>query len=112
MKKISILLIALSSTYFVHGQNTTSFNCTYNHLALSVKDVDQSIAFYKKILNLKEITNRTKIEGIRLPESGSIIVYSKCLFIQRKSAIACDISFGNNFIINWLFGGVYECNKI
>ena len=65
MKKISILLIALFLTYFVQGQDTTSFNFTFNHLALSVKDVDRSIDFYKKVLNLKEITNRTKIEGIR-----------------------------------------------
>ena len=65
MKKISILLIALSLTYFVQGQDTTSFDFTFNHLALSVKDVDRSIDFYKKVLNLKEITNRTKIEGIR-----------------------------------------------
>ena len=34
-------------------------------MALSVKDVDRSIDFYKKVLNLKEITNRSKIEGIR-----------------------------------------------
>lgn len=65
MKKISVLLIALSFTYFVQGQDTTSFNFTFNHLALSVKDVDRSADFYKKVLNLKEITNRTKIDGIR-----------------------------------------------
>lgn len=65
MRKISLLLIAISFTCFVHGQDTTSFNFTFNHLALSVKDVDRSVDFYKKVLNLKEITNRTKIEGIR-----------------------------------------------
>ena len=65
MKKISVLLIALSFTYFVQGQDTISFNFTFNHLALSVKDVDRSVDFYKKVLNLKEITNRTKIDGIR-----------------------------------------------
>ena len=64
MRKISLLLIALSFTCFVQGQKT-SFNFTFNHLALSVKDVDRSIDFYKKVLTLKEITNRTKIEGIR-----------------------------------------------
>ncbi len=46
-------------------QETTSFNFTFNHLALSVKDVDRSADFYKKVLNLNEITNKTKIEGIR-----------------------------------------------
>jgi hypothetical protein len=38
---------------------------TLNHLALSVKDLDTSIGFYKELFNLREITNRTKIEGIR-----------------------------------------------
>ena len=65
MKKISILLIALSFTYFLQGQNTNSFKFTFNHFALSVTDVDRSMDFYKKVLNLQEITNRTKIDGIR-----------------------------------------------
>jgi catechol 2,3-dioxygenase-like lactoylglutathione lyase family enzyme len=29
----------------------------FNHIALSVKDVDESIAFYQKMLQLKEIKN-------------------------------------------------------
>ena len=65
MRKISLLLIALCFTCFVQGQDKTSFNFTFNHFALSVKDVDRSIDFYKKVLNLKEITKRTNIEGIR-----------------------------------------------
>lgn len=55
----------MSFAGFVQAQDTTSFNFTFNHLALSVKDVNRSIDFYKKVLNVKEITNRTKIEGIR-----------------------------------------------
>jgi len=65
MRKILFLIMAISFASLVHAQDTTSFNFTFNHLALSVKDVDRSIDFYKKVLNLKEITNRTKIEGIR-----------------------------------------------
>ncbi len=65
MRKITLLIIALSVTCFVQAQDTASFNFTFNHLALSVKDVDRSVDFYKKVMNLKEITNRTKIEGIR-----------------------------------------------
>lgn len=30
---------------------------SFNHIALSVKDVDESIAFYQKVLQLKEIKN-------------------------------------------------------
>ena len=29
----------------------------FNHIALSVKDVDRSVAFYKKVLQLEEIKN-------------------------------------------------------
>ncbi|NND11376.1 MAG: VOC family protein, partial [Flavobacteriaceae bacterium] len=29
----------------------------FDHIALSVKDVDASIAFYQKVLDLKEIEN-------------------------------------------------------
>jgi len=43
----------------------TTSTITLNHLALSVQDVDASIGFYKELFNLKEITNRTKIEGVR-----------------------------------------------
>jgi lactoylglutathione lyase len=52
-------------TGFLRAQDESTFNFTFNHLALSVKDVDRSAEFYKKVLNLNEITNKTKIEGIR-----------------------------------------------
>ncbi len=65
MRKITLLIIALSFTGFLQAQDSASFNFTFNHLALSVKDVERSVSFYKKVLTLKEITNRTKIEGIR-----------------------------------------------
>lgn len=65
MRKISLLLIAFSFTVFIQAQDTASFNFSFNHLALCVKDVDRSADFYKNALNLQEITNKTKIEGIR-----------------------------------------------
>ena len=65
MKKISFLLIAFILSGFLQAQDASTINFTFNHLALSVKDVDRSAEFYKNVLNLQEITNRTKIEGIR-----------------------------------------------
>ena len=44
--------------------NTTSA-FILNHVALSVKDLDASIGFYKELFDLQEITNRTEIEGVR-----------------------------------------------
>ena len=62
MKKATFFLIA--STFFgmVKAQNT---NFTFNHIALSVKSLEQSATFYKEVLQLQEITNKTKMEGIR-----------------------------------------------
>ena len=65
MLKLSLLLISLCLTGYVHAQENDSFNFTFNHMALSVKDIDRSVSFYKKVLSLKEITNRTKTAGIR-----------------------------------------------
>ena len=64
MKKISILLILIQCSIFSFGQGV-DYSVTFNHVALSVKDVDQSAQFYKKTLNLQEITNRAQINGIR-----------------------------------------------
>jgi lactoylglutathione lyase len=37
----------------------------FNHVALSVQDVDRSADFYRSVLGLREITNRTEVDGIR-----------------------------------------------
>lgn len=65
MKKINLLLVSFILSGFLQAQDASTPNFTFNHIALSVKDVDRSTDFYKKILNLNEITNKTKIEGIR-----------------------------------------------
>ena len=65
MKKTSLLLLTFILSGFLQAQDAGTYNFTFNHIALSVKDVDHSADFYKKVLNLNEITNKTKIEGIR-----------------------------------------------
>jgi len=50
---------------YLCAQDNTSFDFTFNHLALSVIDVNKSAEFYKNVLSLTEITNRTKMDGIR-----------------------------------------------
>jgi catechol 2,3-dioxygenase-like lactoylglutathione lyase family enzyme len=62
MKKTTFFLIAFAFFGMVKAQNT-SF--TFNHIALSVKNLEQSAIFYKEVLQLQEITNKTKMEGIR-----------------------------------------------
>ena len=65
MKKIIILLITFSFSEFLLAQENSSFHFAYDHLALSVKDVDRSAEFYMRVLKLPEISNRSKIEGVR-----------------------------------------------
>lgn len=65
MRKAKIIAICLMFCYSVYGQSPRHLNITFNHMALSVKDVNQSADFYKNILGLEEITNRAKIDSIR-----------------------------------------------
>ena len=65
MKKKTIFLIAILFTVSLYGQDSATIKFSFNHLALSVKDVNRSAAFYASVLKLPEIVNRTKIEGIR-----------------------------------------------
>jgi lactoylglutathione lyase len=65
MKKLMAFLIFIQSCGLVFGQDKNDFTVNFNHFALSVKDVDESAEFYKDLLNLNEITNKTKVNGIR-----------------------------------------------
>lgn len=65
MKKSVLLALVLMLAPHLRAQDNNAVSITFNHLALSVKDVDRSAAFYKKVLNLEEITNRTEVDGVR-----------------------------------------------
>ncbi len=65
MKKVILIFVIVLLSEILHAQEPVSYAFTFNHLALSVKDVNRSADFYQNVLNLQEITNRTKMEGIR-----------------------------------------------
>jgi len=70
MRKIIPLILVSTISVFVNAQDSTAFSLTFNHLAISVKDVNRSAEFYKNVLHLKEIENRGKLEGVRWVSAG------------------------------------------
>ncbi len=65
MKKLIMLLLFATLAVQLKAQETPDVSMTFNHVALSVKNVDVSAEFYKQMLNLPEIDNRSETEGIR-----------------------------------------------
>jgi len=65
IKTISLVLLLLLAAPSLQAQDSSSIKFSVNHLALSVKDVNRAADFYIKLFNFPEITNRSKIEGIR-----------------------------------------------
>lgn len=63
MKKTPLLFLTFS--FFATMQAQENSNFTFNHIAISVKSLDKCAEFYATVLQLQEITNKTKIEGIR-----------------------------------------------
>lgn len=104
MKKLFLITIVLVFSSSLIAQQNTSVNFTFNHLALSVKDVDRSAGFYKNELNLKEITNRTKMEGIRWFSLGEgkelhlISIVKENVTINKAVHLALTTSNFDDFI--------------
>ncbi|MEQ3697145.1 MAG: VOC family protein [Pseudomonadales bacterium] len=59
----AITLMSISGVLWAQDKTTSSFS--FNHLALSVENIDNSADFYKDVFGPQEITNRTEIAGIR-----------------------------------------------
>lgn len=65
MYKLFFLSAAIVLSITTKAQDSASFSLAFNHVALSVKDADRAAEFYKNVLKLQEITNRTETKGIR-----------------------------------------------
>ncbi|MGY0391921.1 VOC family protein [Bizionia sp. KMM 8389] len=72
----------------------TSFS--FNHIALSVKNVDSSVAFYKKVLQLEEIPNTASSSNTRwLSLGGGIqlhLIFRPKAEIQINKAVHFAVS--------------------
>lgn len=69
-KFLLIAFIFLVQSQSISAQEKESFSLQLDHMALSVKDLEQSVKFYKNVLQLQEITNKTQKEGIRWMSLG------------------------------------------
>jgi catechol 2,3-dioxygenase-like lactoylglutathione lyase family enzyme len=104
MKKIILFIVSLTITGILQAQDVSTFSFTFNHLALSVKDVDRSAEFYKNVLNLDEITNKTRIEGIRWLSLGEgkelhlISILSEKVTINKALHFALTTANFDSFI--------------
>ena len=104
MKNIRLLLLVLVGSSSLWAQETNSFTLTLNHDAISVKDVNHSVDFYKNVLHLNEITNRTEKEGIRWMSLGDgkelhlISTIKDPVVINRAVHIAFTTPQFENFI--------------
>lgn len=65
MIRLLFLFGMLLPVGLVHSQSPAGFGVQFNHMAFSVKSLQASVDFYTKVLNLKEITNRTQNPNIR-----------------------------------------------
>ena len=65
MPKTFFLAIALALPAALWAQESATTAVAFDHVALSVADLDISAEFYGAVFGLKEISNRTKIDGIR-----------------------------------------------
>ena len=101
MKKITLLILAFALFGKVNAQN---INFTFNHIALSVKSLDESASFYKDVLQLQEITNKTKMEGIRWFSLGEgkelhlVSIVKEPVTINKAVHFALTTSSFNSFV--------------
>jgi catechol 2,3-dioxygenase-like lactoylglutathione lyase family enzyme len=93
MKKNTLLLIALLFTGFLKAQNSPTFNVTFDHLALSVKDLDRSADFYKNVVTLQEITNLAKGNDMRWFSLGGDRQLHLIAMENKNSSIDTTIHF-------------------
>lgn len=106
MKKLISLLVVILVSLPTISQNNQDFLVKLNHIALSVNNVNTSANFYKNTLNLREITNRTKKEGIRWFSLGDgkelhlISVVKEPVTLNKAVHIALSTSNFDAFLKN------------
>ena len=65
MKQYLFTFIICLGLTWVYGQNKSDFGFTFDHHALSVRNLDASAKFYGEVLGLKEMEDAAKNPAIR-----------------------------------------------
>jgi lactoylglutathione lyase len=74
-----LLILFVSLTVFasctpkadIFGTETGPYGASFDHYAINVDDVDESVAFYQKILGLQEVHDGTEKDNIRWLSLGN-----------------------------------------
>lgn len=106
MKQTFLFFLLLSLTTQAFAQKSEQFDVIFNHVALSVKDVDRAADFYSTVLHLEEIRNETRNPDIRwfsLGEGKELHLISsvkKRFKINKAIHFAITISNYDAFVAN------------
>ena len=65
MRHVLCLIAIFGLPLSLFAQQAPVAIVSFDHVAISVEEVDRSVDFYRTVFGLQEITNRTKVEGIR-----------------------------------------------
>jgi len=99
MKKVILLLLLIQLSNLATAQEQTGFSLSFNHIALSVKDVTISAEFYTDVLNLEIIPlppEATDVKWISLGDEKELHLLS--IFdddIKTNKAIHLALSTAN-----------------
>jgi len=66
-----LILSSCTPKAAIFGTETGQFGASFDHYAINVDDVDESVAFYQKVLALAEIKDGTNKENIRWLSLGN-----------------------------------------
>jgi len=68
---LTLLATSCTPKLAVFGEETGRFGASFDHYAINVDDVDESVAFYQRVLALVEVYDGTEKEHIRWLSLGN-----------------------------------------
>jgi catechol 2,3-dioxygenase-like lactoylglutathione lyase family enzyme len=66
----TVVFLVLMLTCAASAQDAEPVTFTFDHVALSVSDVDRSRAFYETVFGMQNITDRPPVKGVRWLSMG------------------------------------------